>query len=204
MIVDTDRLLQHSQLLLALGRRTLQLMTPQINSISLRVEVYNSLGIDRAALPPSLLDSYGCFVTLLDQPSGLLRGCIGTLIARMPLADEIIHSTYETAYHDPRFVPVHADEVDHLRVELSILTPPELLAYQTPADLISKLRPHIDGVTLFIGDRRATFLPQVWEKIADPVNFLEALCHKMGLPNHAWHDPIMRVETYHALKLIES
>jgi AmmeMemoRadiSam system protein A len=190
-------LLQHREILLALGRRTLELSTPQqANDASLRQRVYSSLGLDYNALPRAILDSYACFVTLIDQPSGLLRGCIGTLAARMPLADEVIHSTYETAFNDPRFVPVAPDEVAELRLELSILTPAQALPYGDPAQLPTLLRPHIDGVTLFIGERKATFLPQVWEKLSDPILFLESLCHKMGLPRHTWRDP-------QALKLAE-
>ena len=68
------------------------------------------------------------------------------------------------AFNDYRFPPVTAEELDELKIEISVLTRPKRLDYDTPEELLSNLRPGIDGVTLIDGSRRATFLPQVWEK----------------------------------------
>jgi AMMECR1 domain-containing protein len=70
------------------------------------------------------------------------------------------------------------------------------LEYSTSEDLIRKLRPHIDGVILKHGYRKATFLPQVWEKIPDPVEFLEQLCYKMGERGNLWRSTKLQVFTY--------
>ena len=69
------------------------------------------------------------------------------------------------ALEDPRFPPVRPDELDQIEIEISRLTPPQNLEYRDAEDLVRQLRPNVDGVILRDGPRRATFLPQVWEKI---------------------------------------
>lgn len=131
----------------------------------------------------SLQDPGCAFVTLTRQ--GALRGCIGGLEAREPLAADVWKHAYAAAREDPRFEPVRPEELESLHIEVSRLTSP------TPLDVPAEqrhtaLRPGLDGVILRRGPRRATFLPQVWEKVADPIEFLEMLCDKAGLPRSAW------------------
>ncbi len=75
-------------------------------------------------------------------------------------------------------------------------TEPRPLAYTTPAELLERLRPGVDGVTLAYAQHRATFLPQVWERVPEPARFLELLCEKMGLPADAWRRAHCEVSTY--------
>ena len=63
-------------------------------------------------------------------------------------------------------------------------------------DLLAKLCPHVDGVILRDGFHRATFLPQVWEKIPEPVEFLDNLCYKMGVRPDLWRSRHLEVLTY--------
>jgi hypothetical protein len=70
------------------------------------------------------------------------------------------------------------------------------LEYQNFDDLITKLRPGIDGVVIRDGLRRATFLPQVWEKIPDPQDFLDHLCLKMGAPARMWQMKKLNISLY--------
>lgn len=154
-------------------------------------------------LPDALTEIRACFVTLLTHPEKALRGCTGTLAARVPLAQEVAYTIRQTAFHDPRFYPVTADEVPHLRIEISVLTPPQPLPYSSPQDLIGRLCPGVDGVTLHYRGRRATFLPQVWERMPDPADFLDALCYKMGIAEHIWRYELLDVETYRAIMLME-
>ncbi len=157
--------------------------------------------VDLQTLLPRLCEERACFVTLTMD--GELRGCTGTLIARRPLAEEVGYTTVQTAFNDPRFTPVTASEVPFIELEISVLTPSVPLLFDTPEDLPKLIRPHIDGVTLHLGPYRSTFLPQVWERIPDPVEFLTLLSRKMGLSNNAWRDPRIQVETYRSVVIME-
>jgi AmmeMemoRadiSam system protein A len=160
--------------------------------------------VDLDVLPPVLCEERACFITMRRRADGSLRGCTGTLVARRPLAQEVVEITLQTAFHDPRFPPVTAAEVDDLHLEISVLTPPEPLAFHDPGDLLDQLRPGIDGVTLMLENRRATFLPQVWDSYPDPRVFLGLLSEKMGLPANAWQNPRIKVETYQAIVIEEN
>ncbi len=149
-------------------------------------------------LPPALSEPAACFVTITNRETGDLRGCTGVLYPRLPLAEEVSRSAWQTACRDPRFPPVTPVEVPGLAIEISILTPPQPLYPPTPNDLPAMLQPGIHGVTLRRGYHRATFLPQVWSRVPDPVEFLDRLCIKMGLPPDAWRDPGFEVEVYTA------
>lgn len=159
--------------------------------------------VDFAALPPALCERRACFVTLRLRSDGTLRGCTGTLVAQRPLAEEVVITTVQTALHDPRFLPVTALEVPGLHVEISVLTPPQPLAFGGPGDLPGKLRPGLDGVTLRLDGRRATFLPQVWESAPTPELFLGLLSQKMGFAPDAWRSPRLEVDTYQAIVIEE-
>jgi AmmeMemoRadiSam system protein A len=136
----------------------------------------------------------GTFVTL--KIGGALRGCIGTLVGREPLADGVRSNAINAAFHDPRFRRLTDKELDRVSIEVSVLTSPQPLEYSGPDDLIAKLRPGIDGVTLRRGAAGSTFLPQVWEQLPDPGSFLSHLCRKAGLPADAWRDGDLDVEIY--------
>jgi AmmeMemoRadiSam system protein A len=97
---------------------------------------------------------------------------------------------------DYRFPNVRSEELSKIDIEVSRLTHPVLLEYTTPEDLLSKLRPGIDGVVLRDGARRATFLPQVWEKLPDPADFLDNLCYKMGAAPDLWRKKHLDVLVY--------
>lgn len=73
-----------------------------------------------------------------------------------------------------------------------------------PEDLLRQLRPRRDGVILTIGERRATFLPMVWEQIPDKTQFLEQLTLKAGCPPVAWRGTNVRVAVYQAVELAET
>ncbi len=151
--------------------------------------------IDPAQLTPSLRAPGACFVTLTEA-DGELRGCIGTLEAYQSLAEDVREHAAAAATEDYRFQPVTPGEVDDLRIEISRLTAPQPLEYDTPEDLLARLRPGVDGVILRDGFHRATFLPQVWEKVPRPEEFLSHLCLKMGAPANLWRRKKLEVFTY--------
>ena len=102
------------------------------------------------------------------------------------------------ALKDPRFPAVRQEELNGIQIEVSRLTRPVPLDYKDANDLLSKLRPHVDGVILrdSLTGRRGTFLPQVWEKISDPAEFLNNLCFKMGMSENVWRIRHLEVLTY--------
>jgi len=150
--------------------------------------------IDLGSLPPRLSEKRGTFVTLTIQ--GSLRGCIGTLEAYQPVALDVQEHAVAAAMQDSRFPVLHPSELPLINIEISVLTPKQPLTYTDPADLLEKLQPGIDGVVLQDGFRKATFLPQVWEKIPDPGSFLSELCMKMGAPANLWQKKPLEVYTY--------
>lgn len=145
-------------------------------------------------LAPALQEPGACFVTLTRE--GELRGCVGSIEASQPLALDVRDRAYAAAFEDPRFPPLGKEELEGIEIEISRLTRPERLEYRSPEELPRLLRPGIDGVILRQGFRRATFLPQVWEKLPQPEEFLGRLCQKMGLPAEAWRESPFEVETY--------
>jgi hypothetical protein len=134
------------------------------------------------------------FVTLMQF--GELRGCIGTIEAYQPLVQDVCEHAVSAAMDDYRFSPVLPEDVPNLSIEISRLTEPEKLDYGAPRDLLTLLHPHIDGVVLRDGHRRATFLPQVWEKVDTVEEFLEHLSRKMGAPSDYWRRKKLEVFTY--------
>jgi uncharacterized protein len=146
------------------------------------------------SLPARLREEGASFITLTIH--GDLRGCIGALEPYQPLAEDVREHAVAAALEDPRFPPVRPEELDKIEVEISRLTVPERLAYNNADDLLAKLRPQVDGVILRDGFRRATFLPQVWEKIPDKSEFLDNLCYKMGAAPDTWRRKVLEVLTY--------
>jgi uncharacterized protein len=151
--------------------------------------------IDQMTLSPALRDMGASFITLTIR--GQLRGCIGALEPYQSLADDVREHTVSAALQDFRFAPVDASELNDIEIEVSRLTIPTALEYTDATDLLAKLRPGVDGVTLRDGPyRRATFLPQVWEKIPDKIEFLEQLCSKMGVAPDTWRGKHLDVQVY--------
>ena len=156
--------------------------------------------IEGACLPaavdapePWLRETGASFVTL--RLDGDLRGCIGSIDARRPLAEDVAHNAHAAAYRDPRFPPVNAAERAALAIEVSVLSPRMAFEAADETQAAALLRPGIDGVYLQYGAAGSTFLPQVWEGIPDPIEFLAQLRRKAGLPARFWH-PDLRLWRY--------
>jgi AmmeMemoRadiSam system protein A len=152
------------------------------------------LSLELGQLPQVLQENGASFVTLTKR--GELRGCIGSLEASQPLAQDVCDHAAAAALSDFRFPPVDRDEVPELVIEISRLTVPIPLEYDDPNELLSVLRPGIDGVVIRDGSYRATFLPQVWEKIPDAQQFLSYLCRKMGVNAGLWRLKKLQILTY--------
>lgn len=156
--------------------------------------------INKDELSSVLCEHGASFVTLTFK--GYLRGCIGALEPYQGLAEDVQEHAVAAATEDYRFPPVQPLEMKDIAIEISHLTQPVALEYNSPEDLLVLLRPNIDGVVIRDGMRRATFLPQVWEKVTDPIDFLEQLCMKMGGSPDLWRKKkldvlIYQVEEFH-------
>jgi AmmeMemoRadiSam system protein A len=136
-----------------------------------------------------LRETGASFVTL--KLDGELRGCIGTIDPRRALGDDVAANARAAAYRDPRFPPVSRAERERLEIEVSVLSAREPMTVASEADAVSRLRPGIDGIYLEYGHARSTFLPQVWESLPDPLEFLGELRRKAGLPARFWHPDVL-------------
>ena len=128
------------------------------------------------------------FVTLMLD--GELRGCIGSLQANVPLIDDVSNNAVAAAFHDPRFIPLSANELETVAIEVSLLSELQPVKFCTEADVLMQLRPHIDGVVFEYESQRSTFLPQVWESISSPQQFLVGLKNKAQIPEDFWSENI--------------
>ncbi len=155
-----------------------------------RNEIASKLG-EPASKPDKagwLQEPGASFVTLTRQ--GELRGCIGTLEAHRPLGIDVRENAVAAAFRDPRFMPLTRSEFNDIRVEVSLLSPAEPLVVKDEAAALVALRPNVDGVVFEYGHTRSTFLPQVWEQLPDPAEFLAHLKRKAGLPMDFWAEQV--------------
>ena len=136
------------------------------------------------SFPPELRENRATFVTLTRN--GKLRGCIGTVEAHQPLIADVATNAYKAAFKDPRFAPLQEDEKQGLQLSISLLGKPAEMSFKDEADLLSQLRPKQDGLIITDGNKRGVFLPQVWEGLPKPVQFLDRLKVKAGLAADHW------------------
>lgn len=160
------------------------------------LESGSTLPVTVAKYSVALQSLRATFVTL-NKSGGELRGCIGNLTAQKPLIESVVANAYAAAFEDPRFPSLIQSEFSSLSISLSILSPPEPIRFTSEADLISKIRPKIDGLILQEGYHRGTFLPSVWASLPDPKIFFQQLKQKANLPLDYWSDTI-KVDRYTA------
>ncbi len=154
---------------------------------------------------PWLSEKRATFVTLKmkNKPRGSnLRGCIGSILPYRTFIDDVIANAKAAAFEDPRFPPLTPEEFEEVEIDVSVLTIPEKLEYEDPADLKRKIRPGVDGVILQLANHQATFLPSVWEELPNVDIFFAHLCLKAGLPGDClmYHPTIY---TYQAIEVKE-
>jgi AmmeMemoRadiSam system protein A len=140
-------------------------------------------------VPPELMEIRATFITL--EKGGHLRGCIGSLESRRPLAEDVQFNARAAAFHDPRFPRVTRHEFDALEIYISVLSLPEEMIFSSEEDLLQQIRPGIDGLILEEGHRSGTFLPCVWEQLPDKKEFLAHLKLKAGLHDTYWSDTLI-------------
>ena len=151
---------------------------------AIREVLENRRIIDRDKLlqeHPELRRETATFVTL--ELNHNLRGCIGSLVARRSLLDDIVANAKAAAFEDPRFLPLSRAEFDSpvFHIEISLLSEPRQLYYESIDELYGRIRPGIDGVILKHGVHQATYLPQVWEQLSHVEDFFSSLCQNAGM-----------------------
>ena len=158
-------------------------------------ETHNRLSIDMLNIQSAILwEKRGVFVTLTKK--GILRGCIGSLEPVQTIVESVIDNTLAAAFSDFRFKPLEKSELKDIKIEISILDSSKKLDIQKPQDIIKFLEQNKPGVILENMYYRATFLPQVWEEIRSPIEFLESLSFKAGLDKDAWKDKNTKLFIY--------
>jgi len=147
--------------------------------------------------PSWLLQHGACFITLMRE--NRLRGCIGTLRPHRALAEDVRSNAVGAAFRDPRFPRLTATEFPDVSVEISVLSALEPLRFSDEADALSQLRAGLDGLLFEYGHHTSTFLPQVWNDMREPADFLAQLKYKAGLPPDFW-DKEVRISRYTVYK----
>ncbi|MGH8727141.1 MAG: AmmeMemoRadiSam system protein A [Burkholderiales bacterium] len=168
-----------------------------------RSAIARALGLPytRTSRAPWLLKPGASFVTLMRE--GELRGCVGTVLARRSLLSDVRRNAVAASTRDPRFTPLTRDEYEMISIEVSLLSALEAILCRDESDALARLRPKIDGVFLEHEGKRATFLPQVWEALPEPVEFLAQLKAKAFLPPGFWSNDL-RLWRYTVRKWKES
>ncbi|MFZ2189603.1 MAG: AmmeMemoRadiSam system protein A [Candidatus Magasanikiibacteriota bacterium] len=181
------------------------LLTLARKSLEYYFETGSILSVDVSTVDAGLMQKRGAFVTLTKNSE--LRGCIGHIEPVQEIYKDIIDNALSAGLEDNRFVPVRQEELNDLKIEISILTEPEELVYNSPEDLLNKLHPLVDGVIVEKGRQNATYLPQVWEGWEGKnvkAEFLSSLCQKGGLPEDEWQTGSLKVYTYQAEVFVEN
>ena len=173
----------------------------ELASKSIESEFDSSIEFDKEKLLNEnsfLNEQRATFVTLTLNDK--LRGCIGSLLAHRSLLEDILHNAKAAAFADLRFDRLTKQEFEKVKIEISILTVPQVLEYSDFEDLQKKLVPNKHGVILELDGKRATFLPQVWEQLPSFNDFMVHLCKKAGLnPNSL--PALPKIQTYEAIKI---
>lgn len=144
--------------------------------------------------PEGFDEKRGVFCTITKNKK--LRGCIGLPYPIKPLIDAVTDAA-QSVCEDPRFPPLKRDELNKIKVEISILTEPELIAVNKPDEYPDKISKD-DGLILRYGPYEGLFLPQVWEHLPDKKDFLDNLCLKAGLAPGMWLDPRIKIYKFNA------
>jgi uncharacterized protein (TIGR00296 family) len=138
----------------------------------------------------------GAFVTISLFPSGDLRGCIGYPEPSFPLGDVIMMSA-KAACHDPRFRDLTFEETNKCTFEVTIMTKPEKIEYNSPEELLSKIVIGRDGLILEFKGRRGLLLPQVPVEFGwDAEEYLDHLSMKAGFAPTVWKNSAVTIESF--------
>ncbi|MFX1588388.1 MAG: TIGR00296 family protein [Promethearchaeota archaeon] len=191
---DEDKFnLEDGALLVKFARENIEYFLLNNRRIPVQEEIRSKFG-----------DKYGAFVTLnkTNIRGNPLRGCIGYIEPSYPLYDVVHKVSISSAIEDPRFPSVTIEEMDHIVIEISILTPPKLLEVNDPKEYLKKIVIGRDGLIAERGMRRGLLLPQVpveHERNWDVETFLKHTCNKAFLPDDAWKEKETKIYSFQAI-----
>jgi AmmeMemoRadiSam system protein A len=129
-------------------------------------------------------DPGASFVTLRED--GRLLGCVGTMVPRQALIDDVAGNAVNAAFADPRLPSLQPEEFARMEIKVSVLGPLEPMDVASLPELRSAVEPDVDGLLIQAGSRRGTFLPSVWEQVRSVDRFLAMLWEKAGLRPGSW------------------
>jgi hypothetical protein len=152
--------------------------------------------VKESEVPAGAKTAACCFVTL--RKDGELRGCIGSLTTRQPLYLDVIDNAINAGFKDPRFFPLEEDDLDDLKISISVLSPTRPISFNSPLEIITYFEKNKCGAVIKNGKNQATYLPSVWKELPDVRAFLGSLCEKAGLSSHAWQDKGTTFEVFDA------
>lgn len=140
--------------------------------------------VDLVSLPPSLHRPAGAFVTL--RIAGELNGCIGNVDGDAAVAVSVAELAVKAAFDDPRLPALRPTDLAELTIEISLMSVGVTVPAGSRSELLGHVEPFRHGLILASGNRRALFLPDVWEQLRRPDEFLDHLLHKAGIPTGSW------------------
>jgi uncharacterized protein (TIGR00296 family) len=170
--------LEDGVFLIRLARNTIEKLLREEGPISLPDDA-----------PEKLKENAGVFVTLTTYPEHDLRGCIGYPEPSLPLVEATVKAAVSAAAEDPRFPPLLEGELEGTIIEVTVLTPPELIEVESPKEYVEKIEIGRDGLIIENGLHRGLLLPQVPVDQGWSVEeFLSYACMKAGLIGDCWCD----------------
>ena len=153
--------------------------------------------VEEDELPQSLKEKRGTFVSLWKNNE--LRGCIGNLESEKSIYQSVIDNCLASALLDSRFTALKSNELNDIKIEISILSELKKLSNFTNYDSFLKyLNKYKPGLLIKKGTYQATFLPQVWEDLNSAELFISHLCEKAGLEKDEWKKMDLEIYRYSA------
>ena len=165
------------------GKDLLQIVARSLQKAVTEHKVYSPSRKDYA---DELFNKGASFVTLKQNQE--LRGCIGTVIPHVAIAQDVAENAYRAAMEDSRFQSLTQKELANLTFSISLLTEFEPIHYKDADDLVSQIQAGIDGIIIRDGDRQGLFLPSVWQELPDKEEFMKHLKIKAGINPSYWSE----------------
>ncbi len=157
-------------------------------SIQHGLHLSTRLRVNYKGIEAGLLKPRACFITLKIGQE--ICGRMGSLEPNMALIENIAHNAHSAAFNDPRFVPITKEAIEHLTIGITVLGEIETINCDNEKELLTQLTPQTDGVILSEDDLTATFLPDVWQQLIEPKDFIQQLKIQAGLAEDYWSDTL--------------